>query len=70
MQKAIDLEIHLRNTERIALENRGKPQYLHPSGRPLADVITALDTNDRLQHQLLDDTDNPFINGYEGLYGF
>ena len=69
MQKAIELDIHLRKPERIALEIRGKPQYLHPSGKPLADVITALDTNDRLQYKMFDDTDNPFVNECDGHCG-
>ena len=54
VQQAIDLDLHLRTTGRMALERKGWPQYLHRRG-PLGEVLRKLDEQDRMQIQLLDD---------------
>ena len=69
MQQTIELDHHLRTAARVAVEKGGKPQYLHPSGKPLDEVIQALDTADQLQFKMFDDTDNPFVNECDGHCG-
>ena len=48
------LDEWLRHPDRVRMENKGIPQYLHRSGRPLTEVLLELDTADRLQGRLFD----------------
>ena len=65
MARAIALDDRLREDERINMERKGRPQYLHKSGRPLGDVLKDLDRMDSAQLRLIDDQDQ-FGNECEG----
>lgn len=69
MQQAVELDRRLREPDRIAAETNGKPQYLHPSGKPLQEVLDYLDEQDRLQLKLFDDDANLFAQECDGHCG-
>ena len=66
MADTILLDERLREPERIAIENKGRPQYLHRSGRPLAEVLPELDRLDLMQPRLLDNDQDGFGNECDG----
>lgn len=69
MAETIKLDQWLRHPDRIAMEKKGRPQYLHRSGRPLADILEELDLMDRSQLRLPEPVAQPFTDECEGYCG-
>lgn len=47
------------------MENKGVPQYLHRSGRPLTEVLLELDAADRLQGRLFEEGQDDEVHAEE-----